>query len=202
MNYDDEFFTKIYHLSLINRIKFSIYIWKDGKFQSTLQNLLQIPHNNLSNKESIEKYAEHTQKLGFLTIIKRMNPHTQKEENFYLISDENFMKIFLHLCQIAHIAYDLLKYNLIFNDRMNVKADIINDIQNRLKNDKLLNEKKLIMLLNKNLGYFFLFIMKCSSTMNKHDDELFHFYNEVTVRLSVPAGTFVSRNIYDLIDVD
>ena len=66
MAYEEDFFNEIYFLDLKNRLNFFLLIWNKGKFQNDLEQELE-----LTQKESLKKYAEMMQKLGFLSIEKR-----------------------------------------------------------------------------------------------------------------------------------
>ncbi len=196
MNSDKDFFTNFYNLQLENRLKFFILIWHTGKFASSIENEL-----DLTNKESIHKFGEIIQNLGFLSIENKFNADTQQIENYYYISYKNFENMFFHVLDKAHVKDDIQAFNIVLDDRKNIDPLLISKLSMKISNDRVLSREKFITLLEKNIAFFFLFILRLSPTIASND-YFSNFLNELFLKFVIDHSTFVSRNLWDLIDVN
>lgn len=174
MEHDKAFFDKIYSLKLINRLKFFLLIWNNGKFEDELEKELEI-----SQTESLQKYSKMIETLGFLSIGKKLNSNSTKKENFYFISDENFKNIFIHICDKVKVKFNQEAYELAFNERINIYPIIEEKINAKLDSNELLLKEVLTALLNKNIAFFFIFIMRTSQKIKNNE-----FFDQLTIRLS------------------
>jgi len=164
MSYDETFFDNFYNLKLKHRLEFFLLIWYYGKFHSEILNEL-----DLTRKESVIEYAKMIHKMGFLSIEQKHNSSNYQDENFYFISDDNFNNIFVHICNKSGVAFNPDAYQLAFRDRANIHPLMEEKIDTKLDFDESFSKKELFAILNKNLAFFFLFIMRISLTIKQNE---------------------------------
>ena len=173
------------NLPVDNKINFFLLIWNKGEFQNNL-----IQHIQFLQPNSLVKYAKTLKNFGFLSIETKESPNSKNLENFYFVSEKNFINIFNHICRSVRIPFDENIRISLFNSKKELTSDLITDIQNDLIFDDLLDRNK-INLVNKSISVFFYYIIRscCSIVPNSAVDvfmnTIFTKLNEITAKQSV-----------------
>lgn len=175
-----------------DNLQIVLQLWKEGKFQSDLQRIL-----NLDNPNSINLLTEKLNELGFLEIDKnKKNLTTSNIEPYYYINDENLRAILMHICDFANIPYNENVLEVIKKDRQNFNQELLNNIQNEFIRNHELKDRILKILMKKMISFFYLFIIEHGSTF-KRDKECCEFSNDIMLETLLTNTQQVDNQITD-----
>ena len=168
----EEFYDKFYYMHLVNRLKFFLLLWAKGKYSRALEEHLQ-----LNPEESLEKYSEIMENLGFLTIDKNISPDGPNKDFFLYISDENLKNIFKHVFKSVNFNFNQDIVDLVSEDRKNVDLDILNEMEFEIGSNQKFSEKRLFYFLEKSISFFFTFIITLSPVIRTNEQNKRFFSN-------------------------
>ena len=185
------------NVQIFNRLAFFLTIWKEGRFQSDIDEILR-----LTRTESFDKYSKYLKLNGFISIEVRSNPQTLIDENYYHISYDNFKIIFKHICKSTMKDFNNEIFEFLVEDRINITSEMVNKIESEIKANRGIITEDLFYYLEKSFAFFFLFIIQFSPNINLNKSVSVFLHDSISVvQKTIKPGPKVVQQTKTEIDI-
>ena len=168
-----DYFEKIFNLMKIeDRLTLFLLLWKEGELKTELKKKLMLEDPTL-----LDTIAKEFNKLGFLSIEEyRGKNDIFRGDAFYFISNDNLKNILHHICHTCNYPLDNNLIELLQIDKKYYNDELIAIAQQRIYG-KDLRDKILLLLLERSISLFFLFILEFSHSFKEYEENDILFNN-------------------------
>ena len=167
-----DYFEKIFNLMKIeDRLTLFLLIWKQGELKTELKKKMMLEDPTL-----LDTIAKEFSKLGFLSIEEYRGENIFKGDSYYYISDVNLKNILQHICHTCNYPLDNNIIELLQIDKNNYTDELIAIAQHRLYGNDL-RDKILLLLIERSISLFFLFILEFSKSFKEYEERRILFNN-------------------------
>lgn len=179
-------------MNIEDRLKFYLLIWRKGGFKNTILEELHI-----EDSRELEMVVNEFNKKGFLEILEHKdNTAIPKYDAFYFVSDDNLKSILKHICEFSSLAYSDMVYELIQEDRINYDPLIIEEFTQKMQ-QKELKDRVLLLLLEKSVSFFFIYIMEFGKLFKEKEELRFYFNDFMIESLVVSLIRSIKLNLLE-----